>query len=57
MPEVIWDAPAGALDIPAHGIRCEAGVPVTVPDELAAELLERADFKKATRPQTAKGKE
>ena len=59
MTEVVYDALTGAVDIPGLGVRCEAGVPVELPDDIAAELVERGEFKLAakSRAATTKGKE
>lgn len=49
-------SPYGALDIPAAGLRFEAGETKEVPDELGAALIEQADnFERVVAPAAKKG--
>lgn len=43
MPRLVYTGPHDAVDLPALGLACKRGEPVTVPAEAAGPLLEQAE--------------
>lgn len=57
---IVYTGPFAAVDVPSLGITAQRDVPIEVPDEPAARLLEQSTiWAKATspKPSTAKTKE
>lgn len=50
MPKLVYVGGSDAVTVPGVGVAWRGGDPVDVPDDIAAGLIERGDFKSATKP-------